>query len=332
MSVDLGDLRFVGEGLNRPECVVAHSSGLLFVPDWTEPGGVNVISPDGAVRRILATAPDPGVDLPMRPNGIALEPGGSFLIAHLGAETGGLYRLHPDGRCVVVCDTVDDFPMPPANFVLRESAERIWLTVSTRQVPRALDYRPGAETGFIALVQGAAARIVADGLGYTNECALSADGRTLWVNETFARRLTAFTVDGDTLSDRRTVAEFGPGTFPDGLAPMADGRLAVASIVSNRVLFVTPSGAIETVLEDYEPDHLAWVEAAFQAGEMGRPHLDAVKAERLANISNLAFGGADLRTAFLGCLLGDRIATFESPVAGLEPRHWRYDLGPLCAS
>jgi hypothetical protein len=57
---------------------------------------------------------------------------------------------------------------------------------------------------------------------------------------------------------------------------------------------------------------------------MGRPHLDQVVSRRLRNISSLAFGGADLRTGYLGCLLGDSIATFRSPVAGFPPAHWTW--------
>jgi hypothetical protein len=41
------------------------------------------------------------------------------------------------------------------------------------------------------------------------------------------------------------------------------------------------------------------------------------------NISSIAFGGLDLRTIFLGCLLGDRISTFKSEKAGLPPSHWK---------
>ena len=64
---------------------------------------------------------------------------------------------------------------------------------------------------------------------------------------------------------------------------------------------------------------------------MGRPHLDKISSRRLANVSSLAFGGPDLSTAFLGCLLGDRIAYFTAPLPGLPPPHWTADLGPLAA-
>ena len=67
---------------------------------------------------------------------------------------------------------------------------------------------------------------------------------TLWVNETFARRLTAFDVTPDGLGNPRTVVDFGAGTFPDGLALAEDGSLIVTSIVSNRVLRVWPEGRV----------------------------------------------------------------------------------------
>jgi sugar lactone lactonase YvrE len=322
----LETLSFLGSGLSRPECLVTHRSGLIFAADWTGTGGVSIITPEGTVTRILAR--DDGRTL--RPNGIALEPGGSFLIAHLGADDGGLFRLHPDGRVEDVALHIAGIAIPPSNFPLRDSRSRIWLTVSTCVSPRANDYRPTARTGFIALIENGVGRIVADNLGYANECTLSADERHLFVNETFARRLTRFDVaqNGD-LSNRTTVASFGPGTFPDGVALDSEGSAWVTSIVSNRVLTVAPNGVISTVLEDSDPQHLADVEDAFQSASMGRPHLDGAKSSVLRNVSSLAFGGPALRTAYLGCLLDDRVPYFEATATGALPRHFDFDLGPL---
>jgi len=98
----------------------------------------------------------------------------------------------------------------------------------------------------------------------------------------------------------------------------------ITSIVSNRVLRVAPDGGQQVMLEDCDEAHLAWVEQAYLAGAMGRPHLDGVKSRRLRNISSLAFGGPELRTAYLGCLLGDAIASFRSPVPGAPPAHWNH--------
>ncbi len=324
--VDLEDVRFVGAGLVRPECVLCHASGLIFVSDWAGAGGVSVLAPDGRVARILAVDRSE----PLRPNGIAFEPGGSFLTAHLGAEEGGVWRLFPDGTTEAVLTHLDGAPLPPTNFVHLDDAGRIWITVSTRRTPRALGYRPDVDDGFIVLVDDAGARIVADGLGYTNECIVDPGGARLFVNETFARRLTSFAIQPDSgLSDARVEARFGTGTFPDGLTFDTDGGIWITSIVSNRVLRIGPDGRQEIHLEDNEPEHLAWVEDAFQSGTMDRPHLDKIRARRLANISSLAFGGPELRTGYLGCLLGEAIARIPMPVAGHTPPHWSVDPGPL---
>lgn len=314
------ELRFRGSGLIRPECVVTHVSGWLFTADWKESGGIAAIAPDGRVIRTLARRP---AGDPLRPNGIALEASGSFLIAHLGATEGGLFRLYGDGRVEPVLLAVADAPLPPCNFPLIDRRGRIWLTVSTRVIPRADDYRASAASGFIVLIDDRGARIVADGLGYANECVLSADESQLFVNETFARRLTCFAVAEDgSLHGRRTIATFGAGEFPDGVARDSQEHLWVTSFVSNRVLRVSPSGAVVTVLEDCNPAHVTAVEQAFRADALGRPHLDATPSRILPNLSSLSFGGTGLATAHLGTLLGDRVGCFDAAVQGAAHVHY----------
>lgn len=327
--IDLADIDFIGSGLKRPECVLAHSSGLLIVPDWTGAGGVSLVSPHGVAIRHLAS--DCSENDPLRPNGIALESGGNILLAHLGDATGGLYRLRPDGTTETVLDEVDGQKLPPCNFVISDGGGGLFLTVSTRRVPRALGYRKDVDDGFIVHIPyRGAARIVADGLGYTNECMLHPSGRWLYVNETFVRRLSRFKVTGKgKLGKRETVCEFGAGTFPDGLAFDVSGDAWVTSIVSNRVVRVAAEGQQTIWIEDVDPEHLTWVEEAYQANDMGRPHLDGVRSQRLRNISNLAFGGANLKTGYLGCLLGDSIASFAMPAAGHPLPHWTADIEPL---
>ena len=66
------------------------------------------------------------------------------------------------------------------------------------------------------------------------------------------------------------------------------------------------------------------VEQAYQLGEMGRPHLDRTFGKKLMNISSAAFGGPDMQTVYLGCLLGEELVSFRAPVAGLKPFHWEW--------
>ena len=312
-------LTFIGSGLRRPECVLTTADGNIYTSDWR--GGVSCIRPDGSIDTILAG--HSAIDL--KPNGIALCRDGSFLIANIG-DTGGLYRLKRNGELTTVLTEVDGVELPPSNFVMIDAMDRIWLTVSTRLRPRARGYRPDVADGFIVLLTKNGAGIVADNLGYTNEIQLDASGQWLYVNETFGRRLSRFRVQPDgRLEDRETFAEFGMGTFPDGLTFDAEGGIWITSIISNRIIRIAPDGDQQIILEDADPDHVLKAEKAFQSGKMDRPHLDTIKSQCLKNISSLAFGGEDLRTVYLGCLLGDSLASFRSPVAGRAPAHWFFD-------
>jgi sugar lactone lactonase YvrE len=320
-KIDVDLVRFVGSGLVRPECVLATRRGDLFTADWR--GGVAHISPDGNIRLYIGAS----ADLPegLRPNGIALEPDGSFLFANLGSEQGGIFRLTRDGQVSPVIRRASGIDLPPSNFVVRDGLGRLWATVSTRLQPRSLDYRRGAETGFVVLDDGNGPRIVADGLGFTNECLVDPSGLHLYVNETYARRLSRFPLqpNGD-LGAKEILVEFGPGQYPDGLAFDVEGNAWIAGIISNQLLRVSPKGDVAVVLEDSDPAHVAWVEEAYEAERLGRQHMDQLKSRRLRNVSSIAFGGPDLRTGYLGCLLGDSIAYLAMPVQGVAPVHWTY--------
>ena len=78
-QIPLSALHFAGSGLKRPECVLATARGALYTADWR--GGVAQTLPDGSQRLFTASLPD---SRPLKPNGIALRPDGSFLLADLG--------------------------------------------------------------------------------------------------------------------------------------------------------------------------------------------------------------------------------------------------------
>ena len=323
-SIDIQNLDFVGKALHRPECVLCLSGGSLITSNWK--GGVTWIRSDGTQTEIRGVT-DPGQPA-LQPNGIAMEPNGSFLLADLSEARAGVWRMGASSKKVTpFLLEVEGNALPPVNFVYRDNDGRIWITVSTRVTPRAQDYKSTASSGFIVVVEKGVARVVADGLGYTNECKVDPTGSWLYVNETFARRLTRFRIKNNgTLGKPETVTTFGTGTFPDGLAFDVEGGIWVTSIVSNRLIRVRPDGKQDVILEDNEPAHLSRVEEAFIQGKMGRDHLDTITSQRLQSISSIAFGGSDLRTVYLGCLLGDTLASFRSPIAGVAPPHWNFEL------
>jgi SMP-30/Gluconolactonase/LRE-like region len=316
-SLALNQITWLGSGLVRPECVLAYPSGTLVTSDWRS--GVAITQQGNSVLVSGALANQ----RPLRPNGIAPLPNGSWLLADLGDTHGGVFTLSQTGEVSPFLTAVDGLDLPPTNFVCVDHQGRTWITVSTRATPRSRSYRPDTRDGFIIVVDERGARVVADALGYTNELLVTPDGCWLYVNETFARCLTRYRITpNNELVERTVITRFGSGTFPDGLAMDETGALWVVSIVSNRLIRVFPDGSQHLVLEDAPPEHVSWVEAAFQAGTMGREHLDQHPAAVLRNISSIAFGGHDLRTIYLGCLLGDSIASLPVPVAGIKPSHW----------
>ncbi len=322
MKLSLEDVSLLGSGLSRPECVLATARGDLYTADWR--GGVAHLKPDGTQALYAGQT----ADLPegLRPNGIALEQDGSFLLANLGNETGGVWRLTRDGQVSAFWTEIDGRPIAPSNYLVRDHLGRLWLTVSTTLVPRSLDYRRDSRSGFIAVLDEKGPRIVADGLGFTNECQISPDRRWLYVNETYGRRLSRFALRDDaSLGPKEVVHEFGHGQFPDGLAFDEDGQIWIASVISNQLMRLDPvSGRCEIMLSETDATHVAWVEQAYEANALGRPHMDGNPSTKLRNLSSIAFGGPDRRTGYLGCLLGDAIAAIKLPAIGARPVHWAF--------
>tara|TARA_R110001599_G_scaffold104467_2_gene265078 strand:- start:12664 stop:13650 length:987 start_codon:yes stop_codon:yes gene_type:complete len=322
-ALSINDVQFVGSGLVRPECVLATKAGNLYVSDFR--GGVTRISSSGDIQFMGGEDVD-GLGK-LKPNGICMLADGSFLVAHLGDDSGGIYRVYRDNKIEPFLTEIEGQALPPTNFIMLDHQARLWITVSTRQSPRAKGYRHDVADGFIVLVDGHGARIVADNIGYTNEVYVTRDGQTLYANATFARQTLAFDIDDkNNLCNRRIVAQYQKGIFPDGLTMDESGALWITSIVSNSILRLDPkTSRVDLVVQDVEESHVNWVEDAFMGGEMNSSHLSTAKSKVFKNISSLAFGGSDRHTLYLGCLLGEAVAVISGTVAGVAPAHWNFD-------
>src|SRR5690606_20928254 len=325
------DLQFVGSGLQRPECILAEPDGTLWSADAR--GGVMRIAPDGT-QTLIAQQADSRfagtADLARRftegtlPNGLAFARNGDFLIANFGP--GCLEVMDREGRSRVLHDSIDGHPIGKVNFVLRDSRDRLWVTVSTR-IRNWMDaVRPGIADGFIALADEKGLRIVADGLRFTNEVRLDAKEEYLYAVETCGRCITRFRIGADgSLSDREIFGprDFGPAGFPDGCTFDAYGNLWVTLIMAERLIALTPEGEVLTIFDDGLPDKIAALEAAYQAGQATPELMMATRSTVTPWMASITFGGPDLRNAYIGALFGDRIPWFRSPVAGLPMIHWR---------
>jgi len=138
-QVDRSQIRTIGTGLQRPECILAQRDGSLLAADAR--GGVMRIEPDGSQRLIVPTraegaaAQDSFADRYVMakgslPNGLALMENGDILIANWGTDSVEL--LTAEGTLRTLYTEIDGRPIGKANFVMRDSKGRTWLTVTTQ--------------------------------------------------------------------------------------------------------------------------------------------------------------------------------------------------------
>ena len=314
--LDLSAGRPIGAGLCRPESVLATANGDLFCSHIGH--GVARIR-DGLVQALAPETIYRGQ--PLLPNGIALRADGTFVIANI-ADAGGIFQLDADG-CRPLLTEMNGRPAPPVNFVTLDETGRVWFSVSSTQSPRHLAYRRDVADGFIGVIEAGRARIVLDGLHYTNEIRPDLEQGWLYISETMGRRISRCSIDmALNTGPREVLASFPRGAFVDGITQTADGGLVAACIVSNELFHIASDGAITLLASERDEDWVIEVETALDDKVMGRHHFDHTPARVLRNVSSVAFCGADLDTLVCGCLLGDRLIAFDTDLRGKAPLHW----------
>ena len=306
-QVDPTTLRTIGHDLSRPECILAEPDGSLWTADGR--GGVMHIRPDGNQQLVIPTAnclpatgsfptasslPD-GSSTTGRnladgslPNGLAFARNGDLLIANWGTDV--LEVMTRDGRRRAVYDNIDGMPLGKVNFVLRDSRDRIWITVSTRTNPWSDAICSRLADGYIAVLDEGGLRVAADG----------------------------------SLHDREVYgpSSLGSGAI-DGIAFDAYGNLWAAMICADKLVAITPDGDLLTLFDDGDHEAAARFDAELDSGRVVSVATMAATGGKIAPwLTSLTFGGPDLRTVYLGSVKGNTIPYFNSPVAGLPMAHW----------
>jgi len=328
-QVDPAELKFIGEGLERPECILAERDGTLWVADGR--GGIMQISPNGEQKLILQDQDSPNTKSSFEdrlviaegslPNGLAFEKNGDILIANWGTER--LECMTRTGETTVLLDAIDGQRIGKANFVTRDTKGRLWLTVTTTMQPWTDHVKTMSRDGYIALIDEKGARIVADNLCGTNELRFDADEEWLYVAETTSRNITRFRVEGDALVDREIYGPSNLGGFNDGIAFDAYGNLWTTLIMADRLVAITPKGDLLTILDlGGDPEAVKALDTAWENGTLTPEIMGAAKGELCPWMASLTFGGGELKTVYLGSLQGSRIPYFQSPVAGQPLLGW----------
>ncbi len=329
-EIDKSAIRYIGHDLQRPECILAERDGTLWAADAR--GGVARLQPDGTQTIITQKRSGHFQEVASEatrylqgtlPNGLAFARNGDLLISNFGTDC--LEVMSRDGATRVLADSIDGKPIGKVNFVLRDSKDRVWITVSTKIKNWMHALRTDLADGYIARYEDGKFRIVAEGFHFTNEIRMDAREEFLYVVETTGGCISRLRVDSaGTLSAREVFgpSSLGKGAWPDGIAFDSFGNLWGTMVYSDKLFVLTPEGDLKILLDEGDPQKVAALEKAFFNNHVTEDVLFATGQGIAPWMASVTFGGPDLQTVYIGSLKGRRIPFFRAPVPGLPMVHW----------
>jgi sugar lactone lactonase YvrE len=207
-------------------------AGRLWFSDW---GAQKIIAIDPAGRV------EDSVGMDTFPFCLGFLPGGDMIVI---ARDGRLLRRDQNGALVQVA-ALSGLSTHPWNDIVIDSRGNAYVNNIGFEFPGG-DFAPG----IVALVTaGGTVRQVAAGVAFPNGMAVTPDGSTLILAESYAECLTAFDIVGDgDLVNRRTWAAV-PGDHPDGICIDAEGAVWYADVGNQRCVRVRERGEVLATVE-----------------------------------------------------------------------------------
>lgn len=297
--------RVITDGLKFPEGPIAMADGSVLVVEIEGARLIRVL-PDGT-KRVVA-------ELGGGPNGAAIGPDGhcyvcnnggfnwiehqdGFLRPHGRADTyekGGIQRVNlATGGAEWLYTHCEGNPIMGPNDIVFDKHGGMWFTDHGKSYDRLMDrgavFYAKCDGSFIT--EAAFPMITANGVG------LSPDGGTLYATETETGRLWAWPILGPGELAKEAWPSPNGGKFIggatgyqrfDSLAVEAGGNVCVASLVAGGISVFAPTGGLVEFHEAPEP-----------------------------YCTNIAFGGPDMRTAFITLSGYGQLVAADWPRAGL---------------
>ena len=280
---ELQDVRIIGEGLEFPEGPIVESADSVLVCE-IRAGSLSRVWLDGRVERVA--------ELGGGPNGAAYGPDGAVYVTNngRGGPAGYIQRVDVDsGRSEVVYADCDGVPFGHLNDLVFDSTGGFWFT----------DYSLEGAI-FYGLADGSRVQCVVTGTSFPNGVGLSPDEQTLYWATTTTRQVHRRRIEAPgrvrPSNGYSTAALFADGGADrwallagmlghhelDSLAIDSAGHVCVGTLLAGGITDVSPDG-----------------EVTFYA-----------LPERFGEVvvTNLCFGGADLRTAYITLSQTGRLA------------------------
>ena len=297
------DIELVAEDLGFPEGPIAMADGSVILTE-IERGVLTRVTADGRKSTVAECGGGP--------NGAAIGPDGAIWVTNNGGSFswlkqdgltipgptpdghrgGSIQRVEiASGKVETVYEACDGRPLFGPNDLVFDRQGGLWFTDHGRSTPTGRDF--GGL--YYALTDGSKIVRARDHLISPNGVGLSPDETTVYVADTYLARLWAF--DVMTTGELAPPAAFVPGrvvcNLPgyqllDSLAVEADGKVCVATIINGGITAFAPDGSTE---------HF--------------PFPDLV-------VTNICFGGADLKDAWITCSSTGKLYKCRWPRPGLK--------------
>lgn len=301
MLATMSDFEIIATGLQFPEGPIAMPDGSVILVEIKRK----------TLTRVWKGRQEVIANIGGGPNGAAIGPDGAIYITNNGGfeyhDMGGLTipgNAAPDyvtgriervdlntGTVERLYDKIGDYKLSGPNDLVFDKTGNIWFTDLGKVYTRTLD-RGGV---YFCKTEGSLIKEAAYGGTGLNGIGLSPDEKTIYAAETDTGKLWAFDITGE--------GEVAPGPlgaigrcvavqpyhcYFDSLAVQANGDVCVATILNGGITTITPAGAsIHTMF----PDPL---------------------------VTNIAFGGADMRDAYITLSATGQLIKTRWPEPGLK--------------
>lgn len=300
------EIRVITDQLKYPEGPVTLSDGSVYVVEMAG-GCVSRVAPDGTVTVIADTGGGP--------NGLALGPEGKLFVCNNGGLTfermgnelrsvhgqanetryGSIQRVDPvSGQVDVLYTHCGENRLSAPNDLVFDEEGGFYFTDFGRTRHRLCDI--GAI--YYAQPDGSKIEEIVHPIANPNGIGLSPDGSILYVSETETARLWAYPIispgklklEGYPSPNGGRLVYGAPGYHRfDSLAVLANGDICVATVASGLITVIGADGNLIRTIP--MPDR---------------------------HTTNIAFGGADLRTAYITLTMTGKLVAMDWDEPGLE--------------